>query len=140
MRAAGVDFGSVRVGLAVGDELGLLAHPRPYLPAADPEKLFQALARLSREEGIEVFVIGLPRSLDGRERGSARRVRRFAERLRRETGVRVEFVDERLSTVEAQGRLREQGLDSRAQRARVDSAAAAILLQSWLDARRGPVE
>jgi putative Holliday junction resolvase len=140
MRAAGVDFGSVRVGLAVGDELGLLAHPRPYLPAGDPERLFQSLAVLVRDEGIEVFVIGLPRSLDGRERSSARRVRKFAERLQRETGVRVEFIDERLSTVEAQGRLRAQGLDARAQRSRVDSAAAAILLQSWLDARRGPHE
>jgi putative Holliday junction resolvase len=140
MRAAGVDFGSVRVGLAVGDELGLLAHPRPYLPAGDPRRLFDSLAQLARDEGIDVFVVGLPRSLDGRERKSALRVRKFAERLTAETGVRVEFVDERLSTVEAQGRLRAQGLDARKQRSRIDSAAAAILLQSWLDARRGPTE
>jgi putative Holliday junction resolvase len=140
MRAAGLDFGSVRVGLAVGDELGLLAHPRPYLPAEDPRRLFEALAELVRDEGIEVFVVGLPRSLDGRERKSALRVRKFAERLKAETGVRVEFVDERLSTVEAQGRLRAQGLDARKQRSRIDSAAAAIVLQSWLDARRGPSE
>lgn len=140
MRAAGVDFGSVRVGLAVGDELGLLAHPRPYLPAGDPRALFAALRALARDEGIDVFVVGLPRSLDGKERQSARRVRKFAERLTAETGVRVELVDERLSTVEAQGRLREQGLDARKQRSRIDSAAAAIVLQSWLDARRGPTE
>jgi putative Holliday junction resolvase len=136
MRAAAVDLGSVRVGLAVGDELGLMAHPRPFLPAGDPKALFDALSRLVSEEGVEVFVVGLPRMLDGRESPGSRRARRFAERLRARTGVRVE----RLSTVVAQGRLRAQGLDSRAQRSRIDSASAAILLQSWLDAQRGPTE
>jgi putative Holliday junction resolvase len=140
MRAAAVDFGSVRVGLAVGDELGLLAHPRPFLAGGDPRRLIEALQAVAREEGIDVFVLGLPRMLNGREGTSARRVRRFAERLQAVTGIRVELVDERLSTVEAQGRLRAQGLNAKAQRSRIDSAAAAILLQSWLDARRGPTE
>jgi putative Holliday junction resolvase len=140
MRAAAVDFGSVRVGLAVADELGLLAHPRPHLAGGDPRRLLEALSALARDEGIELFVVGLPRSLDGREGTSARRVRRFAERLTAATGIPVELVDERLSTVEAQGRLRAQGLNQKAQRSRIDSAAAAILLQSWLDGRRGPSE
>jgi putative Holliday junction resolvase len=117
-----------------------LAHPRPFLPAGDLHGLLAALAELAKEEGIEVFVVGLPRSMDGSERTSARRVRRFALELKKATGVRVELVDERLSTVEARGRLRAQGLDERRQRGRIDSAAAAILLQSFLDAQRGPDE
>jgi putative Holliday junction resolvase len=136
MRAAGIDLGRVRVGVAVADELGLMAHPRPYLDGKNPKRLLSRLRELAESEQIGVFVLGLPRHLDGREGTAARRARRFAEELSRATGLPVELQDERLTTVEAAGRLREQGLDSRAARARIDSAAAALLLQSWLDARR----
>ena len=135
-RAAAVDFGTVRVGLAVADELGLMAHPRPYLDARDPRRLLEQLTRLADEEGIGVFVVGLPRTLAGAEGKPAQRARRFAAALRQCTGRRVVLLDERLSTVEAESRLRAQGLDSRAQRGRIDSAAAAILLQSYLDGQR----
>lgn len=136
MRAAGIDLGRVRVGVALADELGLMAHPRPYLDGRNPKQLLIRLRELAQNEQIEVFVVGLPRHLDGREGLAARRARRFAEELARATGVPVELADEWLTTVEAAGRLREQGLDSRAARTRIDSAAAAVLLQSWLDARR----
>lgn len=135
MRAAAVDYGTVRVGLAVGDELGLLAHPRPFLDGRDPERVVRELAELAEQESIGVFLVGLPKTLDGREGVAARRARRFARRLAAATTARVVLVDERLSTTEAAQRLREQGLDSRAQRERIDSAAAAVLLQSWLDRR-----
>lgn len=133
MRAAAVDFGTVRVGLAVGDELGLLAHPRPYLDGRDPARVVRELVALAQEEHIDVFLVGLPKTLDGREGPSARRARRFARLLAASAPARVVLVDERLSTREASQRLTEQGLDARAQRARVDSAAAAVMLQSWLD-------
>ena len=136
MRAAGLDLGTVRVGLAVADELGLLAHPRPHLNGRDPDRLLEALAELVADEGIDVFVVGLPRTLRGDEATSARRARGFAERLRVRTGARVELVDERLSSEEARRRLRAQGLSERHMRDRIDSAAAALLLQSWLDGRR----
>jgi putative Holliday junction resolvase len=136
MRAAAIDLGTVRVGLAVADELGLLAHPRPHLDGRDVPRLVAALRRMAGDEGIDLFLVGLPRALSGKEGAPARRARRFAEQLRERTGRPVELVDERLSTVEATARLREQGLDEREIRARVDSAAAAVLLQSWLDARR----
>jgi putative Holliday junction resolvase len=138
MRAAGIDLGRVRVGLALADELGLMAHPRPFLDGRNPKQLLNRLRELAETEQIGVFVVGLPRSLDGREGIAARRARRFADELAQATGRPVELVDERLTTIEAAGRLREQGLDSRAARSRVDSAAAAVLLQSWLDARRPP--
>ncbi|MEB2312984.1 MAG: Holliday junction resolvase RuvX [Sorangiineae bacterium] len=136
MRAAGIDLGKVRVGLAVADELGLMAHPRPFLDGRDPGRAVGELARLAVEERIELFVVGLPRTLSGAEGPPARRARRFAERLAARTGLPVELLDERLTTREAHARLREQGLDQRAARERVDSAAAAVLLQSWLDGRR----
>ena len=138
MRAAAVDLGKVRVGLAVADELGLMAHPRQYLDGRDQRRVVAQLARLAEAEGITVFVIGLPRQLNGKEGLAAGRARRFAEQLAKRTQARVELVDEWLSTVEAHARLREQGTNSREARERIDSAAAALLLQSWLDGQRAP--
>jgi putative pre-16S rRNA nuclease len=138
MRAAAVDLGKVRVGLAVADELGLMAHPRHYLDGRDQHRVVFELARLAEAEGITVFVVGLPRQLNGKEGVAAQRARRFAEALGRRTGATVELIDEWLSTKEAHGRLREQGMNTREARERVDSAAAAVLLQSWLDGHRKP--
>ncbi|MCK6534540.1 MAG: Holliday junction resolvase RuvX [Polyangiaceae bacterium] len=136
MRAAAIDLGTVRVGLAVADDLGLLAHPRPHLSGKDGGKLIAALGRLAREEGIDHFVVGLPRRLDGREGPEAKRARLFAAKLGAATGVSVELMDEWLSTREATARLRERGIKAKEARALVDSEAAAVLLQSWLDARQ----
>lgn len=137
MRAAGIDVGKVRVGVAVADDLGLMAHPRPFLDGRDPKRAIAALVALAAEEGIELFVVGLPRTLKGEEGPSARKARRFAAELAAQSGRPVELMDEWLSTKEARGRLRDQGLDDRAARQRIDSAAAAVVLQSWLDGRRG---
>ena len=133
MRAAAIDLGAVRVGLAVADDLGLLAHPRPFLDGKNRAALLRRLTEVQSEDRLEVFVLGLPRELNGREGPAAKRVRLFAEQLERATPARVELYDEWLSTREAAGRLRAQGLNAKQQRSRIDSAAAAILLQSWLD-------
>ena len=139
VRAAGVDVGKVRVGVAVADELGLLAHPRDHLDGRVRGRAIGGLAALARAEKIELFVVGLPRSLRGEEGPAARKARRFARALGARTGLPVELYDEWLSTREARSRLREQGVDDRAARERIDSAAAAVVLQSWLDGRRaGP--
>jgi putative Holliday junction resolvase len=136
VRAAGIDVGKVRVGVAVADELGLLAHTRPYVDGRDPRRAVARLKALAAEEQIELFVVGLPRTLRGEEGPSARRARKFAAALGTHTGLPVEFYDEWLTTREARGRLREQGLDDRAARERIDSAAAAVILQAWLDSQR----
>jgi putative Holliday junction resolvase len=136
MRAAAVDLGKVRVGLAVADELGLMAHPRHYLDGRDPQRVVFELAQLAEAEGITLFVVGLPRHLNGKEGPAAQRARRFAEALGKRTSASVELIDEWLSTKEAHGRLREQGMNARDARERVDSAAAAVLLQSYLDGQR----
>jgi len=94
MRAAAVDLGKVRVGLAVADDLGLLAHPRHYLDGRDVKKLVHDLARLASAEGITLFLVGLPRSLNGSEGLAAKKARRFAEQLARVTSAQIELVDE----------------------------------------------
>ena len=135
MRALAIDLGKVRVGLAGSDELGMLAHPRPFLDGRNRRTLLEALDRLAKGEGFTVFLVGLPRQLDGSEGLAARRARKFADELGVKTGLPVQLVDEWLSTREARARLHEQGLGEREVRGRVDSAAAALLLQAWLDAR-----
>jgi putative Holliday junction resolvase len=134
VRAIAVDVGKVRVGVAVADELGLVAHPRPYVDGRDPKRAVEALAALAEAERIDRFLVGLPRTLKGKEGPPARRARRFADALARRTGLAVELCDEWFSTREARSRLHDAGLDERELRERVDSAAAAVVLQTWLDA------
>ena len=137
MRVAAVDLGKVRVGLAVSDELGMVAHPRSPLQGGHPARLVAELARLAKAEGIERFLVGLPLDRAGDEGPAAIRARKFAEQLADAAGKEVELVDERLSTVEATRRLREGGVSARKGRKLVDGMAAAVLLQAWLDQRGG---
>jgi len=130
-----VDFGKVRVGVAIDDELGAMAHPRPYLDGRNLAKLLDSLAILARDEGVGRFVVGLPTQLDGSEGPPARRARRFAQKLAVTTGCEVELMEEWLTTRQASALLRAQGLDQRKARERIDSASAAVLLQAWLDRR-----
>ena len=132
-RVAAIDLGKARVGVAVADELGVCAHPRAPLDGRRRAAVLDALAALAREEGVTRFLVGLPLELDGREGPAARRAMEFAQALADAAGVAVELVDERLSTVEASRRLREGGTDSRRARPRIDGAAAALLLQAWMD-------
>ncbi|HEY8432153.1 MAG TPA: Holliday junction resolvase RuvX [Sandaracinaceae bacterium] len=134
MRTLGIDHGERRVGLALSDEDGRIAHPHATLERRDPRALVSEVAAIVRERGVESIVVGLPLSLDGREGASARRARRFAERLGEETGVPVVLWDERMSTLAAERALGEAGVRKKAQRAVVDRVAAALVLQSYLDA------
>lgn len=136
VRVAAVDLGKARVGIAVSDELGLLAHPRPFLDGKSRKPLIAALVAMAREEGIERFLVGLPLEMTGEEGPAARRVMAFAQELANAAGVEIELVDERLTTVEAAQQLRASGINAREGKSRVDGVAAAVILQSWLDARR----
>jgi putative pre-16S rRNA nuclease len=133
MRVAAVDLGKVRVGLAVSDELGALAHPRSALAGGNRKKLLAELALFAKTEGIGRFLVGLPLNQRGEEGREAARARQFAQALADATGLEVELVDERFSTVEATRRLAEGGVSARDRRPIVDSASAAVLLQAWLD-------
>lgn len=114
----------------------MLAHPRPHLDGRELAATLRTLGELARSELWKLVVVGLPRNLDGSEGVAARRARRFAELVGKATGLDVVLLDERLSTREAQARLTAQGLDGKQSKSKVDSASAAILLQTWLDRRR----
>ncbi len=136
----GVDVGTVRVGVARSDPTGLLATPISTL-ARDTrtDRDLDELARLVRELGAVGVVVGLPRTLAGREGSAARQARSYGAALaERIAPVPVRHVDERLTTVSAQRKLHENGVrGSRAVRAVIDQAAAVELLQHWLDSHRG---
>jgi putative Holliday junction resolvase len=136
MRVAAVDLGKVRVGLAVSDDLGVLAHPRAALPGGNRKQLLGELVLLARDEKIHRFLVGVPLDRQGGEGREALRARKFAQLLADATGREVELVDERLSTVQATRRLAEGGISAKRRRPLVDSASAAVLLQAWLDRGR----
>jgi putative Holliday junction resolvase len=136
-RTCGIDPGDVRIGVAIDDELGLLAHPRGTLPAKDPAAVIAALRRMVEEDEVGRFVVGLPLDMRGGEGTSARKARALAQRIADGTGRDVELWDERLSTVQAARSLRASEVRGPKARARIDEAAACAILQSWLDARRG---
>ncbi|HWB65508.1 MAG TPA: Holliday junction resolvase RuvX [Mycobacteriales bacterium] len=134
----GVDVGTVRVGVAACDPGGVLAYPLTVLrrdPRGDRD-LGELEGLAAEHEAIEI-VVGLPRSLSGREGPAAVAVRDYAAALaRRVAPLPVRLVDERLSTTQASGGLRAAGKSSRAQREIVDAAAAVVVLQAALDGER----
>ncbi|NOZ01276.1 MAG: Holliday junction resolvase RuvX [Deltaproteobacteria bacterium] len=132
-----VDPGTVRCGLATSDPLGILATPIGFLPVGDGSDLAQRIVDKAGELEAATIIIGYPLQTDGAEGPRAKAVSRLADQIRALTDAQVELVDERYTTIEARELLRQAGHSSRKQKARVDSAAAAVLLQSWLDSR-GP--
>ncbi|HHH11006.1 MAG TPA: Holliday junction resolvase RuvX [Sorangium sp.] len=135
-RVVALDLGKSRVGVAISDELGLLAHPRTALDGRNRSALLAALKRLVRVDGVGRFLVGLPLNMSGELGTAAHRAARFCQLLADATGVEVELVDERLSTVQAERALRAAGTRGGDMQGKVDGAAAAILLQHWLDQRR----
>jgi len=133
-----IDLGERRIGVAVSDTRGTLATPRASITrSGDADRDRRAVAEVVVELSARVLVIGLPLSLQGRRGTAARDAETEAEALRnllRPDGVRVELFDERLTTVSAQTALRDAGRTARDQRSVVDSAAATVLLQAWLEA------
>lgn len=134
-RVLALDYGTRRVGVALSDPLGMTAQPHSVLEATDPN-LLTRIAEMAAEAGVERVVVGLPVSLDGREHAAAQAVRRFAAGVEEATGLPVDFVDERFTTVSAERALRESRLPGRRRRRVRDKVAAAILLQSYLDGAR----
>lgn len=142
MRIVGLDIGQRRVGVAVSDATRTLARPLTVLtrPSSDEEAvalLASEIARLAAEEdGIEAIVVGLPRRLDGSPNELTRPVRAFAAALRARTSLPVALQDERLSSREAESRLAIQEKDWRVRKHKLDAAAAAVILQDYLDTLR----
>ncbi|MFZ0435201.1 MAG: Holliday junction resolvase RuvX [Chthoniobacterales bacterium] len=130
-RALGVDPGSARIGLALSDELGCMAHPLRTLKAS-PDSAAE-IAAAAEESGSRTIVIGLPRNMNGTYGPAAEKSRVLAEAVRQRTSAKVILWDERLTTAAATKRLQEAGRNSRDQRGVIDQAAAVQILQDWLD-------
>ena len=140
MRVVALDIGEKRIGVAVSDVSGTIASPLKVLDAAAVMADGRDLKRIVEDFEAELIVIGLPRSLDGTEGPQADRVRRAGERLARLVSVPVTYVDERLSSIEARRSMTEAGTSDRDKRGSIDMVAAALFLQTYLDASRGRAE
>jgi putative Holliday junction resolvase len=144
VRAIGIDFGGRRIGVAVSDDSRVLARPLETLqraPGGDEAQavglVLDVLARFERDgDPADTIVVGLPRRLDGSPNDQTPIVERFVTRLRAATPLAVVMQDERLSSHEAESLLAERERDWRKRKARLDAAAAAVILQDFLDAER----
>jgi len=135
MRIMALDIGEKRIGVAVSDPQERIATPLKVLDAYEVEQGGRAFKQLIEDWEPELFLCGLPLSLDGQEGPQAARIRACAQKLATTYDVSLEFCDERLSSQEAKRILREEGLDERQMRGKIDMIAACVFLQAWLDAR-----
>jgi putative holliday junction resolvase len=134
-RVLGIDVGSVRIGLAISDETCTIASPLATVPN-ESRTLWPRIEREMEDREVDRVVIGLPRRLDGSEGEAAESARTFAAELARRIPIDIELWDERFTTTIAERSLIAGGVRRKRRREVIDSVAAAVLLQSWLDARR----
>jgi len=128
-----LDFGRARIGVAISDELQLLAHPLETIPTKDrPES---RIARIVDDRNVDHIVVGVPRQMNGQIGTAATEVLQFVEKLRAVLPCPVVTWDERLTTVAAHRALRDAGKKTRHTRGYVDQVAAQMILQSYLDSR-----
>ncbi|NTV73228.1 MAG: Holliday junction resolvase RuvX [Holophaga sp.] len=135
MRWMGLDHGTKNIGIAFTDDLEILASPFEVWPNQGEASLAR-LARLAKEEGVQALLVGLPLHKDGAESATAPLARAFGEALRDRTGLPLVFWDERLTSVEADRLLAARGVKARDRKARLDAAAAAVMLADLLETRR----
>ncbi|MBP1628329.1 MAG: ruvX [Holophagaceae bacterium] len=135
MRWMALDHGTKKIGIAFSDELEILASPFEVWPQQDDLTL-QKLARLARAEGVQALLVGLPRHKDGNESETAPLARAFGEAIRDLTGLPLVFWDERLTSVEAERLLAQRGVKPKDRKAKLDAAAAAVMLHDLIEDRR----
>lgn len=141
MRLAGVDVGKTRIGIALSDPTGTVASPLTVVQATGDLKADAAtVADIGARHGAEGFVVGLPYTLTGREEAAAAEAARFAQALAEASGKPTVVWDERLTTAQAERAMLEDGVRRQARRERIDKVAAALILQSYLDAHHGSID
>jgi putative Holliday junction resolvase len=136
VRILAVDPGSKRVGLAVSDPSATIAQALTTVPAEPADTLVSRLAEIAKAHEVRRIVVGLPLRLDGRRGPEAVAAKELADRLRKESGLPVELVDERLTTAAAERSLIAGGMRREKRRLTIDGVAATLLLQGHLDSRR----
>jgi len=138
IKALGIDYGDARIGVAISDDLGMMAHPVETIANDDPKNRPEdRIADLVAERKVDMVVIGMPFRMDGSEGDATAKVRNFIEKLQAvlPDGVEIEEIDERLSTVEAQSQLKASGRKAKDSKQVIDQVAATVILQDWLDNR-----
>lgn len=121
------------MGLAISDPQGKVASPVCVMPAAEVEGNAAPFRRVLEDWEPELLLCGLPLTLAGEEGPQAERIRAIAQRISEQTGLPLQYADERLTSAEAKQILRRQGLNEKAMRGKVDMVAASLMLQAWLD-------
>ncbi len=138
MRIMGLDYGSKTVGVAISDELLLTAQGKEIIRRNEENKLRRTLARIEeliQEYGVEKIVLGLPLNMDESVSERSQLCLEFKDKIERRTGIPVEMLDERLTTVEADEIMDEAGIKGKKRKEYVDMIAAQIILQDYLDNR-----
>jgi len=131
MRVLGIDFGEVRIGIAISDPAGKLAVPLTTLSRVSDMDAIAQIQAIVRRENIEHLVLGEPRNMDGSIGDAAHRVRSFRRKLQEQIPLPCDLVDETLTSVEARERLLDAGIDPKRVRERIDQVAAQILLEQY---------
>jgi putative Holliday junction resolvase len=134
--ALGLDVGQKRIGVAGCDGTGLIATGLTTIERKSFQADIEQLTQLVTERAVQILVVGLPYSLDGTLGFQAKQVQRYAQRVAIALQLPLEYIDERLTSVEAQEQLKAQKRFSSRDRGAIDRQAAAIILQQWLDRRR----
>ena len=137
MRILALDHGTKRIGVAVSDELGMIAHPVEFIPAEPHPAFLSRLQAILQEKAVGMILVGMPRNMDGSYGPAALKVREFVDALKQATSLPIRTWDERLTSVQAHRYLSEAEVRGKDRKDKVDKMAAAILLQSYLDSVAG---
>jgi putative holliday junction resolvase len=145
MRTLAIDFGKRRVGLAMSDAGAKLATPSEVLQITSNSQALDQITKLVKAESVQRIVLGLPLNMDGSRGAAAKEVAEFAQLLAKRTGIKMIFVDERLSTFQAEqdlldARREGQKLTRKSKKLRLDAVAAAHFLQDFLDGKLEEIE
>ena len=132
-RLLGIDYGTVRIGLALSDPTGILASPLPFLENQSPQQVISTMTALIETHQITGLVIGIPRNMDGTYGPSAQKVRDFIAQIQKSISLPITAIDERLTTAQASKQLSGIGLNQKQLRKKVDSSSASLILQQYLD-------
>ncbi len=133
MRVLAIDHGTKRMGLAISDELGVVAQPLEYVMAEPFDKFLSRLKEIVREKQVELLLVGMPRNMDGSYGPAALKVQEFIAVLQGVIGIPIKSWDERLTSAQANRLLIQANVRRDKRKEKVDKMAAAILLQSYLD-------
>ena len=133
MRILGLDHGTKRIGIAVSDELKMIAQPLEFIEAEPFAKFLERLKQIIREKEVELIIVGLPRNMDGSYGPAALKVQEFVAVLKDAITIPIRMLDERLTSAQANRFLIQADVRRSKRKEKVDKTAAALLLQGYLD-------